>query len=121
MFKVGDRIKAVSLSQNKSYNGMECTVIGIKRGQLIVRFDDGHEINGVLPTKFDPITPAQQNTVAANQQTSLVDLYKEAYKDWLNPKPKEEPKKKSDGCCPQCGEAGKYINLAPVCSKHGIY
>lgn len=26
-----------------------------------------------------------------------------------------------DGLCPQCGELGKYIALAPVCSKHGPY
>lgn len=26
-----------------------------------------------------------------------------------------------DGKCPQCGELGKYIGMAPTCSKHGVY
>lgn len=28
---------------------------------------------------------------------------------------------KEEGRCPQCGELGRYINLAPTCSKHGVY
>jgi hypothetical protein len=27
----------------------------------------------------------------------------------------------TEGGCPVCGEVGDYINLAPVCSTHGVY
>lgn len=27
----------------------------------------------------------------------------------------------TSGGCPICGEIGRFINLAPVCSKHGVY
>jgi hypothetical protein len=124
MFEVGDMVKVISSCSNrqKSYMNQVGKIIEVKSVSYKIKFDDGYVIL-FNKSRVELVTSAVKATgtraLLAPIRTISLNELASSYNGWSSDTKKET--KHKEGCCPACGEAGRYINLAPVCSKHGMY